>query len=100
MNRRQRNQAASSSMNAPSRPSTTRTAHTSSSLPAAPEPLDSASTIQSLTGAACFSTGSGWLPAPAQQLRTVGALGSHGTVRGSAHGGHGTLPLAPGRGRG
>eukprot|EP00965_Chrysotila_dentata_P148411 4899869-Pleurochrysis_carterae.AAC.1 len=87
-------------MNAPSWPSATHTAHSSSSLPAAPEPLDSASAIQSLTSAVCSSTGSGWLPAPAQQLRTVGALGSHGTVRGSVHEGHGTLPLAPGRGRG
>eukprot|EP00965_Chrysotila_dentata_P083059 2740143-Pleurochrysis_carterae.AAC.1 len=100
MNRRQRNQAASSSMNAPSWPSATCTAHSSSSLFTAPELLDSSSAAQSLTGVACSSTGSEWLPTPAQQLRTVGALGSREIVMGTAHEGRGTLPPAHGRGRG
>eukprot|EP00965_Chrysotila_dentata_P102518 3384360-Pleurochrysis_carterae.AAC.1 len=70
MNRRQRNQAASSSMNEPSWSTTTRAAHTSSSLPTASEPLHSSSAMAGLAGS---STGSEWLSTPAQHLHTVGA---------------------------
>eukprot|EP00965_Chrysotila_dentata_P168996 5580772-Pleurochrysis_carterae.AAC.1 len=63
MHRRQRNQATSSSMNVPSWSSATRTIHSSSSLPAAPELLDSSSAMTGVTGS---SAGSEWFPASAQ----------------------------------
>eukprot|EP00965_Chrysotila_dentata_P033851 1127146-Pleurochrysis_carterae.AAC.1 len=84
-------------MNAPSWPSAPHTAHTSSSLPTSPEPLDLPSTM---TGMAGPSTGSEWLPTPAPHVHAAGALGSSEAVTRSVHGGRGTPPSTHGRGRG
>eukprot|EP00965_Chrysotila_dentata_P133939 4429526-Pleurochrysis_carterae.AAC.1 len=81
MNRRQRNQAASFSMNELSGSSATGAARTSSSLPIASEPSHSSSTMAGFAGS---STGSEWLSTPAPHVRTVGAPGSRGPVTGSS----------------